>query len=234
MAKPTLKPLAGGEFSIVPPAAYLGTEWDLEKILHNSIQTEKNGDIQKACNSRFEAVQRIVELIPDDVEMTISWEDQYSRNAMLLINCSAIDHLLVGDFEMSASMLELLLELDPEDHLEASTRLAYCYVALEEYELFDEVINDISDKHADKEILKMWSEFRQNGAIPDGELRHFKKSFPYHYNEFVADEHPVDEQYMEQINSEKPSKEALAREMWLQTESLWSTFSDFITTLKNT
>ena len=37
--------------------------------------------------------------------------------ALELIRASAIDHFLINDFEMSAALLELLLELDPEDHL---------------------------------------------------------------------------------------------------------------------
>ncbi len=60
-------------------------------------------------------------------------------------------------------MLELLLELDPEDHLEAIILLAFNYLAMEEYELFDEVSNDISDKYACKEVLTMWAAFRRSG-----------------------------------------------------------------------
>ena len=76
-----------------------------------------------------------------------------------LIHASAIDHFLINDFEMSTAMLELLLELDPEDHLEAIILLAFNYLAMEEYELFDEVSNDISDKYACKEVLTMWAAF---------------------------------------------------------------------------
>lgn len=38
-------------------------------------------------------------------------------------------------------------------------------MALAEYELFDEIVNDISDKYPEKEILKMWSEYRQTNVF---------------------------------------------------------------------
>ena len=87
-------------------------------------------------------------------------------------------------------MLEFLLDLDPEDHLEGATwLLAFDYVALADYDAFDEVINDVSDKYPEKPLLTLWSEYRRHGSLPAGELRsgcatHFA---PY-YTEFTADE----------------------------------------------
>ena len=132
---------------------------------------------------------------------------------------------------MAAGLMEMLLDLDPEDHLEATTPLAFSYVALEEYELFGEVINDISDKYPEKEILKLWSEFRQTGALPQGELIHFKKSFPVFYAEFIANHHEITAEYLTDIESEKPTRQTLARELWLQTEHLWHLFPGFIEAL---
>ena len=94
------------------------------------------------------------------------------------------------------------------------------------------MINDISDKYADKELLTLWSEFRRTGKLPDGEFIHFRKSFGVYYKEFTADEHPVDETYLKEIESDHPSREALARELWLQTEHLWTVFPGFIEALK--
>ena len=68
---------------------------------------------------------------------------------------------------MSAALLEMLLELDPEDHLEGSELLAFDYLALDEQELFDEVINDVSDKHPGREVLLLWSAFRRDGRLPE-------------------------------------------------------------------
>ena len=143
-----------------------------------------------------------------------------------------IDHFLVGDFEMAAGLFEMELDMDPEDHLEATKPLAYCYVALGEYESFDEIVDDISDKYPEKEILKLWSEFRRTGRLPSGEMIHFRKSFPVFYAEFTSDKHEITPDYLADIESERPSREAQARELWLQTEHLWTQFPGFVEALK--
>ena len=52
------------------------------------------------------------------------------------------------------------------------------------------------------------------------------------YAEFKAAEHPVSAAYLADIDSEHPSREALARELWLQTEHLWNQFPGFIEALQ--
>ena len=116
--------------------------------------------------------------------------------------------------------------------MEATIRLAYSYLALEEYDLFDEVTNDISERHPDKLILSLWSEFRRTGRFIDGDLIRFKRRFTPYYDEFTAEQHPVDETYLTEIEKDKPAREALARETWLQTEHLWQLFPGFIEALK--
>jgi hypothetical protein len=226
--KASLRPTAENTYRIVYGGGPEGVETDFGAALERSQQLERDGDVEGACNVRFEAVQQLTELIPDSTDMELDWDDRDSRNAMMLLSNCAIDHFLVGDFEMCAAILEMLLELDPEDHFESSIMLAYTYVALEEWELFDEVINDVSDRHADKYILALWSGLRRTGTVPEGELRHFKRSFKPWYDELTAAEHPVDEQYVKDIRSETPSKKALARELWIQTEHLWRLFPGFI------
>lgn len=237
MKRALLKPTRDNNYRIVyvdeNQTAGDGVDCDFGAALELSQEEERRGEIEKACNTRFDAFQLLMELIPDSTDVELDWDDENSRNAMLLINFSAIDHFLVGDFEMCAAMLEMLLELDPEDHLEASKHLGYAYVALEEWELFDEVINDISDKYADKELLAIWSEFRRNGKLPEGEIKHFKRSFGVYFDEFTAEEHPVDEAYLKDIEADRPSKQALARELWLQTEHLWTLFPGFIEALRS-
>lgn len=232
MQKAQLRPTPDNTYRIVYVDDRQGIPCNFGRALELSQSHEADGNIEKACNTRFEAFQNLMELIPDSADLELDWNDENSRNALLLINFSAIDHFLAGDFEMCAAMLEMLLELDPEDHLEASKKLGYAYAALEEWESFDEVINDISDKEPDKGLLAMWSEFRRTGKISDGELRHFKRSFSVYYKEFIADSHPIDEEYLDQIGRERPSREALARELWLQTEHLWTIFPGFIETLR--
>ena len=106
--------------------------------------------------------------------------------------------------------------------------LAYTYLAMEEYDSFDEVINDVNDKFADKVVPRLWSEFRRTGKIDAGELNRLRNHFAPYYAEFISPEHPVDSKYFADISGERPTKEALARELWLQTEHLWQLFPGFI------
>ena len=148
------------------------------------------------------------------------------------LHASAVDHFLIDDFELSAALLELLLDLDPEDHLEGSVLLAFDYVALDEQEAFDEVVNDISDKYASRELLLLWSSFRRDGRLPEGELQRFRTRFAPYYAEFVAADHPADDAYLRDIESARPTEAAQARELWLQTENLWRLWPEFVAALR--
>ncbi len=228
---PRFVPTAENMYVISYPE-HVGAEYDFSAIRHHSHVCQRKGEFEKACNMRYEAFKKLMDLIPDEDEVVLDWDDEPSQEVLKLIGDCSIDQYLVGDFEMAAGMMEMLLDLDPEDHLEITKPLAYCYVALEEYELFDEVVNDISDKYPEKEILKMWSEFRKTGRIPSGEFIYFKKNFPVFYREFTADDHAVSPEYLQDIERDHPSKETLARELWLQTEHLWAQFPGFIEALK--
>jgi hypothetical protein len=209
MGVPLLRPTGEGTYRVEYAPA--GEEFDFEKELDRSRRQEAEGDFEGACNTRFHAFQRLVELVPDDEEVVLEWEDGASQAAMVTGYCSGIDHFLLGDWEMAAAILEMLQEVDPEDHLDSSVILAYTYLAMEEYELFDEVINDVNDKHVDKVLLTLWSEFRRTGHIHAGELARLRTRFTPYYHEFTAPEHPVDEAYIKDIRGPHPSPTARAR-----------------------
>lgn len=227
MQKARLEPTADQTFEVVGSGPY-----DFEKVLDQTRRMQEEGDVEGACNARFQAFQRLAELIPEDEEVILEWNHRNSRAALELIRATAIDHFLINDFEMSAALLEMLLELDPEDHLEGSQQLAFDYLAMGEDELFDEVINDVSDKHPGREVLLLWSAFRRDGRLPEGELQRFRTHFAPFFAEFTADEHPADEAYLRDIGSERPSPAAQARELWLQTENLWVLWPGFIDALR--
>ncbi|MBQ1221511.1 MAG: hypothetical protein IIX78_03085 [Alistipes sp.] len=227
MQRAELKPTPDQTFELVGSGPY-----DFVKVTAEARRLQQQGRVEEACNLRFQAFQRIMELLPDDEEVILEWSHRNSQATLELLYATAVDHFLIGDFEMSAAQLELLLELDPEDHLEASNLLAFNYQAMDEQELFDEVINDVSDKHADRQLLILWAEWRRTGALDGGELRRLKERFGAVYAEFTADEHPADAAYLEDIESERPSPRAEARELWLKTEVLWQQFPDFIAALK--
>ena len=223
MQKACLNPTPDQTYEVVGEGPY-----NFAKILAHSRELERAGEVEEACNERFQAFQRFAALVPEDEEVNLEWNHRNSRAALELIEASAVDHFLINDFEMSAALLEMLLELDPEDHLEGSVMLAFDYMAMDEQELFDEVINDVSDKYASREILLLWSAFRRDGKLPEGELLHFKTRFAPYFAEFTAGEHPADEAYLRDIEGERPSQQALARELWLRTENLWSLWPGFI------
>jgi len=227
MQKASLEPTPDQTFEVVGRG-----EYDFANILAHSRELQAAGDVRQACDVRFRAFRRLAELIPDDEEIVLEWNHRNSRAALELIHASAVDHFLIDDFEMSAALLEMLLDLDPEDHLEGSELLAFDYLAMDETELFDEVINDISDKSASREVLLLWSALRRDGKLPEGELKRFRTHFAPYFAEFVAAEHPADEAYLRDIESERPTVEAQARELWLRTENLWARWPEFIGALR--
>lgn len=208
-------------------------EYDFVSTLERSYRLQAENRIEEACNVRYSAVQRLMELLPDDEEVILEFGHRNSRAALELVSASAVDHFLIGDFEMSAALCELLLELDPEDHLECIALEGFCYVALGEYELFGEIAGDIADSAPEKQILKLWSAFRQSGELPENEMRTLRERFSALFDEFTADSHPVDDGYLTDSQSERPSRRASARRLWLQTEHLWAQFPDFIAALRN-
>lgn len=57
-------------------------------------------------------------------------------------------------------------------------------------ELFDEVINDVSDKYASREILLLWSKRSPRREAARRGLQRFKTRFAPYFAEFTAEEHP--------------------------------------------
>ena len=227
MRKVSLNPTADQTFEIVGEGPY-----DFASLLARSRRMERTGDVEGACNERFRAVQRLEELLGEDEEVQLEWSHRNTRAALETLHASAVDHFLIDDFELSAALLELLLDLDPEDHLEGSVLLAFDYVALDEQEAFDEVVNDISDKYASRELLLLWSSFRRDGRLPEGELQRFRTRFAPYYAEFVAADHPADDAYLRDIESARPTEAAQARELWLRTENLWRLWPEFVAALR--
>lgn len=186
----------------------------------------------EACQVRYEAFQLLAEALPEDEAIMLRWEHANSRAAMTILYGSAVDHFRIGDLEMAMAQLEMLLELDPEDHFEAVNLLALCYVAMEEWELYDELLLDLTDKSAEAVIARLWALYRREGRLDAELLSLLKSRHKAYYAELIATEHPDDEAYQRDIASERPSQAAEAREWWLLTEPLWCEFEDFIDSMR--
>ena len=227
MAYTELKPTNNQTFEIVCKGEknYINAE-------NNALEAQRAGDVESACNIRFEAFQELAKLLPEEEIIELEWEHRNTRSALCVIYGSAIDHFLVGDFEMSAAMLEMLLDLDPEDHFESIDLLAFIYLGLGEVESMEEIISDISDKEATHHILMAWKAFLENGKLEEEDVATLKRKFKCYYEEFTSEEHPTSEEYLVELDSDKPSQEVVARELWLKTESLWFRNEEFIEELK--
>ena len=126
-AKGLLSPTPDQTFEIAGEGPY-----NFIKIPSYSRELQEKGDFKGACEERYRAFQRLAELLPEDQEINLEWNHPNSRAALELVHASAVDHFLINDFEMSAALLELLLDIDPEDHLEGSELLAFDYLAMDE------------------------------------------------------------------------------------------------------
>lgn len=232
MASNTLTPTLNQNFRIERNDSARGGAMDFTSALSRSRKAEQEGRYEEACEIRFEAMQALVELLPEDEPIELDWEDRYTRDAILSTYYSAVDHFLIGDWEMAAAGFEMVLDVDGDDHLEATTLLAFTYVALGEWECFDDILPDISDKSPERSLLVLWSDFVRTGSLNHKELATFGRYHSAYLNEWRAEQHPADEAYLADIDSDRPSKGAQARELWLQTEHLWATQSGFIEALK--
>lgn len=190
------------------------------------------GRYMEACEARYEAFQLLAEALPEDEPMPLRWEHANSRAAVSILYGSAVDHFRIGDLEMAMAQLEMLLDCDPEDHFEGVNLLALCYVAMEEWELFDDLSIDLTDKSAEAVVARLWASYRSEGEVDKTLLSLLKSRHKTYYEELCLEEHPDDEAFRRDIASERPSQCAEAREWWLLTEPLWSEFSEFIDALK--
>ena len=203
-------------------------------VRHNEVidALVKEGRYDEACEARYEAFQLLADALPEDEAMPLRWEHANSRAAVSVLHGSAVDHFRIGDLEMAMAQLELLLDCDPEDHFEAVNLLALCYVAMEEWELFDDLLIDLTDKSAEAVVARLWASYRSEGEVDKALLSLLKSRHKAYYEELCLEEHPDDEVFRRDIESERPSQRAEAREWWLLTEPLWREFSEFLVAIK--
>ena len=204
---------------------------DFARRLNESRRAERGGEVERACEMRFESFRRIAALLPDDEEVVLEWNDAETRAAVETMHATAVDHFLIDDFEMSAGVCELLLEVDPEDHCDTTTLAAQSYAALGEYDSFEAVAADMAEGTAVRSVLEMFVSLRRDGRIPAEAVEEFRRRHPQCHAEFTAAEHPADADYLRDIESANPSREAQARELWLRTENLWRIHPEFVAAL---
>ena len=208
--------LLGGEFSTT---------------LEQALRLESSGNFEGACDTRYKAFQQIVEVLPEDDTVELDFSHANTRAAIEIIYGSAVDNFLAGDVELSAAQLELLLECDSEDHIEAIPQLALCYIALEEWECLEDILPDLGDKSAFKPLVEALAEFVRTGSV-SAEKKAALRRHRHLCEELQAAEHPADESYLKDLSSERPTQQALAREIYLRCEPLFLKYEGFLAAVK--
>lgn len=209
-----------------------GAKYNFVAHKHRVDKLVAEGRYDEACEARYEAFMALAEALPEDEAMPLSWNHANSRAAVSILYGSAVDHFRIGDLEMAMAQLELLLDSDPEDHFEGVNLLALCYIAMEEWEAFDELSIDLTDKSAEAVVARLWASFVRDGEVDRLLVKLLSSRHKSFYEELRRDEHPDDEAFRRDISSERPTPSAEAREWWLLTEPLWREYPDFVEALR--
>lgn len=223
MKKITLKPTENQNYILLGGA--------FQTVLDQALHMEEEGNFEGACDTRYQAFQQIVDVLPEDDAVELDFSHANTRAAIEIIYGSAVDNFLTGDVELAAAQLELLLECDSEDHIEATPQLALCYIALEEWECLEEILPDLGDKSAFRPLIESLAEYARTGKVSDEKLTALRRH-RHLCEELRAAEHPADEAYLKDISSERPSQQALAREIYLRCEPLFAQYEGFIQALQ--
>lgn len=218
-----LQPIVNQLFRLVSN----GARGNLAARLEQSYKAEQSGDYESACAMRYEAFEDIYGLLPEDDVVELDRNHPNTLAAMEIMLASAVDNYLAGEGEMAAAQAELLLDCDSEDPLEATPILALCYAMIGEWECLEDIDGDLGDKSAIAPLLRALRQSVVGGEIESktiAELARFK--------EFVAElknpTHDTDESYLRDISSDRPSRAALARELYLRCEPALVLYPDFL------
>lgn len=225
-----LQPTANQTFRLIG----YGSRGNLAARLEQSYKAEQSGDYQTACQLRYEAFEDILSTLPDDEQSVVTLDRNHPNTlaAMETMLASAVDNYLAGEGEMAAAQLELLLDCDDEDPLEATPVLALCYAMIGEWECLEDIDTDLGDKTALAPLLRALREYVTIGKIEGATMSQLAR-----FKEFMAElkrtDHPTDDAYLGDISSERPSRAALSRELYLRAEPALALYPDFLSELKS-
>ena len=224
-----LQPTSNQNFRIVGH----GSRGNLAARLDASVAAANSGDIDTACNMRYEAFQDIMACLPDD-DSVVELDRNHGNTlaAMRTIYYSALDSYLIADYEMASAQLELLIDCDNEDPLEATPLLALCYCGLGEWECLEDIDTDLGDKSIMQPLCRAISSFVQTSTCDSAAIAQLKRDREF-CCELCSDSHPTDESYSRDIYSDHPSKKAIARESYLLCEPILKLHNGLLPTLKS-
>lgn len=221
-----LQPTVNQTFRVVGT----GARGNLAARLEQSYKAEQSGDYESACAMRYEAFEDVYGLFPEDDIVELDRNHPNTLAAMEIMLASAVDSYLAGEGEMAAAQAELLLDCDSEDPLEATPILALCYAMIGEWECLEDIDTDLGDKSAIAPLLRALRQFVVGGAIESKTVADLAR-----FKEFVAElkaaDHTPNEEYLRDISSDRPSRAALARELYLRCEPALALYPEFVSAL---
>jgi hypothetical protein len=91
-------------------------------------------------------------------------------------------------------------------------------------------MRDVDDKTPLKPLLQLCYAFSTNGKIAPEHIASLRRHKEV-TEEFRVAEHPTDNVYLEDISSERPSRKAVARELYLRCEPAFAKVDGFLTAL---
>lgn len=221
-----LQPTVNQTFRVVGT----GARGNLAARLEQSYKAEQSGDYESACAMRYEAFEDVYGLFPEDDIVELDRNHPNTLAAMEIMLASAVDSYLAGEGEMAAAQLELLLDCDSEDPLEATPILALCYAMIGEWECLEDIDTDLGDKTALAPLLRALREYVTTGKIEGATISQLAR-FKEFMTELKRADHPTDEAYLGDISSERPSRAALARELYLRCEPALALYPEFVSAL---
>ena len=224
-----LEPTANQSFRLIGH----GSRGNLTARLEQSYKVAQSGDYEGACQLRYEAFEDILSTLPDDEQSIVTLDRNHPNTlaAMEIMLASAVDNYLAGEAEMAAAQVELLIDSDDEDPLEATPLLALCYAMLGEWECLEDIDTDIGEKTALRPLMRALRGYVATKGI-DGTICAEFARFKEFTTELKADDHTPNDAYLRDITSEHPSRTALAKELYLRCEPLFEAYPDFIAALK--
>ena len=221
-----LQPTVNQTFRVVGT----GARGNLAARLEQSYKAEQSGDYESACAMRYEAFEDVYGLFPEDDIVELDRNHPNTLAAMEIMLASAVDSYLAGEGEMAAAQAELLLDCDSEDPLEATPILALCYAMIGEWECLEDIDTDLGDKSAIAPLLRALREYVTTGKIEGATISQLAR-FKEFMTELKRTDHPTDEAYLGDISSERPSRAALARELYLRCEPALALYPEFVSAL---
>ena len=90
MQKPQLKPTPDQTFELIGSG-----DFDFVKVLADARRMQEQGEVERACNHRFQAFQRLMDFLPEDEEVILEWNHRNSRAVLELLHASADPEILV-------------------------------------------------------------------------------------------------------------------------------------------